>query len=174
MFYKRGAIFFCVDCGDIANGFPMKDWAVQVKEYHSDEVADRDFKKQWATAKEERVKKLRRLADMEVLPAWQERHVDRSSFCGVLVSAHLKFMDSAAHHGRFLVYPLASRVFPLLLEDGITVSDGVLIRPTGNLRSSSHLWPCATSRSSGSSTTLSKSTYVLLGKLFGQQKLQKP
>ena len=103
-----------------------------VKEYHPTEVADRDFKKQWNTAREERRKKLKRLADMEVLPTWQESQVDRSSICGVRVSAHFKFMDSESHHSKFKIYPFSSRVFPLLLEDGITVADGVLIRPTGS------------------------------------------
>ena len=52
-FYKRGAIFFCVDCGDIAGGFPLKEWVVIVKEFYSGDIADQDFKKQWMTAKEE-------------------------------------------------------------------------------------------------------------------------
>ena len=83
----------------------MKDWAVIVKEYHSDDVADRDFKKQWNNARKESVKKLKRLADIEVLPAWQESHVDRSSICGVRVSAHFKFMDSDSHLAKFKVNP---------------------------------------------------------------------
>ena len=130
--YKRGQLFFCIDCGDIADGFPMKEWVVIVKEYHSTEVADRDFNKQWNIAREERRKKLKRLADIEVLPSWQESQVDRSSICGVRVSAHFKFMDSESHHSKFKVYPLSSRVFPLLLEHGITVADGVFIRPAGS------------------------------------------
>ena len=49
------------------------------------------------------MKKLKRLADIEVLPAWQESHVDRSSICGVRVSAHFKLIDSDSHLAKFKV-----------------------------------------------------------------------
>ena len=83
--------------------FQLKEWVVIVKEFYSGDIADQDFKKQWMTAKEERVKKLKRLADIEVLPAWQESHVDRSSICGVQVGAHFKFMDSDSQLTKFKV-----------------------------------------------------------------------
>ena len=134
-FYERGQMFLCVDCGDVADGFPMLVWTDIITKFHSGDQADKPFKAEWDKAKLARVAKMKRLQDIEVLPAWQQSHVDRHSTCGVRISCWYKFCPEDEYSGHFGLAPLLSRLFPLLLEDGLTVAQGLLVRPTADAES---------------------------------------
>ena len=83
-------------------------------------------------------------------PLYIPASVGRNNVCGIRVSAWFKFCPEEEYVQSFGLAPPALRLFPLLLEDGVTTEKGVLVtRSPGDREHVSHMRGVAIYRDQG-------------------------
>ena len=123
---QDGAKFYmvgqCTDCGDVANSFRLLQWSEIVKMYQN--KAAPQFKENFELA---RTRHHKLLEDPAAAAEWLPELVRRTSKTGIRISSWFKFFEEDDYIETFGVSPLLSRVYELLLEDGMTKEKGLLV-----------------------------------------------
>ena len=137
---QDGAKFYmfgqCTDCCDVANSFRFLSWAEIVKMYQN--KAAPEFKQNFELARE---RHFRLQEDPTLVPAWLPESVQRTSSTGIIISSRFIFSRRTIASRICCVNPLPSRVYELLLEDGMSKEKGLLV-PKLKGQDLSHLDHC--------------------------------
>ena len=126
----------CVECGDVADSFRLLTWADIVKSYQSKSCTI--FKDNFEKARARH----RALMDDPHSPLpWLPEAVHRHSTTGIRVSAWYKCVPDDDYTSSFGILPPQSRLHNLMLEDGATMAQGLLVprKPGGDVP---ELWHC--------------------------------
>ena len=127
-FYKPGQ---CTICGDTRDSYPQYvhlTWEELVRIYNQGGEFATGF--DFARGRKLQIIFAQQNGDPVPPLAWLPKGVDGHNIIGLRVSSWYKFCDADEYKRAFKIFPLASRIFLLTIEDGCTDVNGVLVKRT--------------------------------------------